>query len=196
MVLLGFALVAVAMLLPGTAGARTITTQTELGELMVKPDEFSLKLNGSATDPMRTAHAAGSSIGRIPRCPDRGRRATRKKRPPFGCVLKQFAAALVVVDTFLFEASSGAGDVACPLVTEAERIRLGGVACPQRVRAEAEGLAAREPTLSQVGFRTLRPGAHGEAVLILHHPRDAVLLELLVVPHRYWRLSDVGDLFP
>jgi hypothetical protein len=208
--MLAFALVGAALVAPAAAGAKPVTVDTKLGELTVKRGEASLAVDPAAAERARVnAQSAGSSLGRVPRCKgvpsvfgafaflvgSRGK-ARRKLIRFFRCFENSFLRPIELTLAYLEAVTIGDGTGACPLLVEAERIRLGGAACPERIQAEGPALAHREPTLKLLNFTKQRRGAHGEAIVILHNPRDAVLLELVVAPRRYWRISDTGDLLP
>jgi hypothetical protein len=183
------ALVALAALLPAAADAGTITKQTEVGKVTIEGGGFSVTPSASSSRPQ--AHAAGSSLGRIGKC-----KPKRRARQRIPCWIKHIIAVDEVVYAFLEGVVTGNGGRACPLLIEAERIRLGGAACPQRLEGAASELAPREPEVTYMEGSGLGRRATALAVLLLDHPRDAVLVELAVTPRRYWRITDVSDLFP
>ncbi|MGH2961584.1 MAG: hypothetical protein ACRDL3_05245 [Solirubrobacterales bacterium] len=182
----------VGLLAPAPAGAKTLTKQTELGEVVVDGRDYSLTPDG-ATDPLDAqAHAAGSPLGRIPsRCMQR-----RKLRRKAVCLVNKLFAADIVAIAFLVGASEGEGSLACPVLIESERIRLGGAACPQRIAAGAQQFALRRPELVYLAGTGFGRRATAEAVVLMSHPREAALIQLAVTPRRYWRITDVSDLFP
>lgn len=212
-----------ALAVPAATSAAPTSLKTKLGKVTVKRGQASLKPSRAGMKRIRArAHAAGSSLGKVPRCArrlelgglpfpllrDRGGRlapvgyrgrkgrGARKLVRTIRCVLNTLLRPYELVFTYLDSVSSGNGAAACPLLIEAERIRVGGAACPGYIEENGAAVAARIPELVVVNFESLHKRAPGEALVILHRPREPVLLGLEVATRRYWRISDTSALFP
>jgi hypothetical protein len=152
-----------------------------------------------------TAQAAGSRVGRIPKC---SKEIIRGVRPPFNRhereKLKRFSrclnngpfrAANQLVKVFVVALVHGDGALACLLLTPTERQRVGGVGCVARFQDVAPLFAARNPFIALASVQFFGKHRQGEYVVRFDNPSDGVLLELEVV-HNHWRISDTNDLLP
>jgi hypothetical protein len=202
--LFGCLLALAAPLSHGAVSAQAGTVSLEDGAISMEITRSSVRLERSAAIEIKsTAEAAGSRLGRIPRCDQR----LRDVRPPlnkrekkkldrlFDCLDTQVRRADQVVNAFLRAVVTSDGPLACLLLTPEERLRLGGGGCAPRIDAAAPGFAARDPFIQGAVIAIGNKESEAAYIVALANPPDKVLLELGVV-NNHWRISDTNNFFP